>query len=148
MTSLEHRTGIASGALNTFARGSVVNQLYDIPRNVNDGRSLQFSFVSKLIHTVDPHSPIYDSKVKGFYCFIEPTRANPIPVRIAGLLEFHKKLAIEYQRVKDGLLTQAIQQFRQYFNPESKTFTDEKVIDSLIWASEKWWKPEKLDKRA
>ncbi|MFZ0942698.1 MAG: hypothetical protein WB930_10540 [Syntrophobacteraceae bacterium] len=123
MTSLEH----------------VVNHLYNIPRNVTGARSVQFSFASKLIHTVDPHSPIYDLFVREFYCFSEPSRVVPVHERIPVLLKFHKKLISEYRHVlKDDVLTEAIQQFRKCFSP--KTFTDEKIIDSLIWAFQKWRK--------
>ena len=123
----------------------VVNYLYEIPCN-NRGKKLQFSFSSKLIHTVNPHSPIYDSNIVRFYSFSEPKITNTIyEQRILKLLTFHEWLCDEYERVlKNGILIQAIQQFRDRFKPT--TFTDEKVIDSLIWGFEKWRKPKELDK--
>ncbi|MGO9482467.1 MAG: hypothetical protein ACLP05_11895, partial [Candidatus Kryptoniota bacterium] len=112
-----------------------------------NGKKLQFSFSSKLIHTVNSHSPIYDSNIVRFYSFSEPRSTNTIIIkeqRILRLLKFHEWLCDEYERVlRNGILAQGIQQFLDHFKPI--TFTDEKVIDSLIWGFEKWRKQKKLD---
>jgi hypothetical protein len=77
--------------------------------------------------------PIYDSRIRLFYNFIEPLRALPIIERINGYVQFHQFLINEYNRVlNEGLLMPSIQAFRQHFNPQH--FTDKKIIDSLIWA--------------
>ena len=48
-------------------------------------------------------------------------------------MTFHSFLAEEYARVlKGGLLNVAIQEFRLRLKPQH--FTDEKIVDSLIWA--------------
>jgi hypothetical protein len=53
--------------------------------------------------------------------------------RLAKLTRFYEFLKAEYARVlKDGLLDKSIQEVRHSF-PNSK-LTDEKIIDSLIWA--------------
>jgi len=108
-------------------------QLYATPTHAGGRRSLEFSFATKLLHMVNRHVPIYDSLVASFYFFQEPNRVQPLNQRVATLSAFHAFLICEYARVlRNGLLTQAIQQFRQQFQPQH--FTDEKVIDSLIWA--------------
>jgi hypothetical protein len=49
------------------------------------------------------------------------------------LVAFHGFLTQEYARVLNGgLLASAIQEFRLRLNPQH--FTDEKIVDSLIWA--------------
>ena len=109
----------------------VVRELYKIPVNARGHRKIHFSFSSKLIHMVDPHSPIYDSMVKSFFFF--SSKAKTFEERISELLKFHQFLITEYQRVlNEGLLKESIEAFRKRFRPE--TFTDEKIIDSLIWA--------------
>ncbi len=113
----------------------VLRKLYIKPVNAKGHRKIQFSFSSKLIHMVDPHSPIYDSMVASFFSF--NAKAKTTEEKISELLEFHQFLVAEYQRVlKLDLLTPSIQQFRQLFSPIK--FTDEKVIDSLIWAFLQW----------
>lgn len=100
----------------------------------SDGRqTLQFSFATKLRHTLDPHLPIYDSRVARFFLFREPPSDLPLEERISRLMVFYDFLRTEYARViNDGLLVSAVSDFRQQFNPSQHT--DEKIIDWLVWA--------------
>jgi hypothetical protein len=79
------------------------------------------------------HLPIYDSQVARFYFFQEPSRELALQERINGFVALHDFLIEEYARVlKYGLLTSSIQEFRLRLKPQH--FTDEKIVDSLIWA--------------
>lgn len=70
--------------------------------------------------------------VAAFYFFFDPHRGLALAERIAEFVVFHNFLQVEYNRIlNNGLLANSIQAFRQQFNPQC--FTDEKVIDSLIW---------------
>lgn len=112
--------------------GRLALELYEVPAQSNDRQSLQFSFVTKLLHMRDRHLPIYDSLVADFY-FFEPERSPDLELRIKHLELFYAFLRYEYARVLvDGLLTRSIAAFRDRFKPVH--FTDEKIIDSLIWA--------------
>jgi hypothetical protein len=107
-------------------------QLYATPTHGNGRKSLQFSFASKLVHMVSPSVPIYDSLVAAFYFYVEPNRKLPLQQRVALLVAFHNFLTCEYQRIlAQNLLAPSIAAFRSHFTP--RHFTDEKVIDSLIW---------------
>jgi hypothetical protein len=46
---------------------SLCRELYDSSARRNGTRALQFSFATKLLHTLDPRLPIYDSKVARFF---------------------------------------------------------------------------------
>lgn len=110
----------------------LAHELYQIPINRNR-QALQFSFCTKLCHMLNRQIPIYDSRIRIFYNFIEPIRELLVLQRINGYVQFHQFLIIEYNRIlNEGLLAPSIQAFRQHFNPQH--FTDIKVIDSLIWA--------------
>jgi hypothetical protein len=103
-------------------------KLYTTPTNAK-GQSNQFSFITKLVHMVDRHSPIYDSRVAAFYFFKRPDSG---PGQIQEYVDFHAFLVREYRRViQNGLLCHSIQSFRQRFRPQH--FTDERIIDVLIW---------------
>lgn len=92
--------------------------------------TIQFSFATKLLHMTNPHLPIYDSQVAAFYFFPSPPKSDDQLAQWVGFYEF---LTLEYQRVLDeGLLAVAINTFREVY--PNAIFTDEKVIDSLIWA--------------
>lgn len=116
---------------------SVAETLHAASARRNGQKSLQFSFATKLLHMTNQHSPIYDSQVAAFYFFLEPERnpkdPNDIQRRISELVTFHDFLKQEYARVlQNNLLATAIQEFRVRLN--AQRFTDEKVVDSLIWA--------------
>jgi hypothetical protein len=109
------------------------SRLYDASARRDGGQSLQFSFATKLLHMINPRSAIYDSKVARFYFYEAPPSDRPLKERINTLMAFYDFLNREYARIlNSGHLTSAIQVFRQRLNP--KAFTDEKIIDSLIWA--------------
>jgi hypothetical protein len=116
--------------LNPPNLNNLATTLYSTPAN-RKGQSNQFSFVTKLLHMVDRHSPIFDRNVAAFYFFREP---NDPQKRNAAYLGFHAFLVKEYGRVlQNGLLCHPMQAFRQRFAQQQQHFTDERVIDVLIW---------------
>lgn len=116
---------------------SVAQTLHAASARQNGQKSLQFSFATKLLHITNPHLPIYDSQVAAFYFFVEPQRnpkdPNDFQRRISEFVKFHNFLKQEYTRVlQNNLLAPAIREFRVRLSPQH--FTDEKIVDSLIWA--------------
>ena len=110
----------------------VTRKLYDASEDSRGRKSIQFSFATKLMHTVHPHLPIYDSMVAEFFFFPGPTKEN-VEERIGEYIAFHKFLIGEYDRIlRQGLLTKAVELFRNKCT--DPCWTDEKIIDSLIWA--------------
>ncbi len=131
--------GALNAALNHPQTLSKVAQtLHDASARQNGQKSLQFSFATKLLHMTNQHSPIYDSQVAAFYFFQEPEIKDPnnpsdLQRRISIFVTFHDFLRQEYARVlQSSLLASAIREFRLRLNPQH--FTDEKIVDSLIWA--------------
>jgi len=111
----------------------VVLHLYQISTHKSGKKSLQFSFASKLIHTIQPHRPIYDSMVVSFYRFKVPNPTKSFDARLRSLLSSYDFLCTEYENVlRDGLLQQSITRFRHEFSVPDE-YTDEKIIDTLIW---------------
>ena len=109
--------------------GEVARKLYDTPVNRKGQRKIEFSFASKLVHTLRPHAPIYDRNIKLFFLFRNPTG----PKKFDMLLEAYEFLTREYERILSmGILASSIEQFRKRF--DSHAFLDEKIIDSLIWS--------------
>jgi hypothetical protein len=101
--------------------------------NTTERPSLQFSFATKLLNTIDPRLPVYDSYVSQFYFFVAPPSNYSVEARLSALLSFHAFLRAEYARViKEGLLMDAIARFRQHFAIDAE-LCDERVIDLLIW---------------
>jgi hypothetical protein len=81
----------------------------------------------------DIHRPVYDSQVSAFYFFIKPSLNAALQERINGYVHFYNFLTNEYARIlRNSLLAASIDEFRRHYDP--KYFTDEKIIDSLIWS--------------
>lgn len=112
---------------------TLCNRLYKQPTHQNGKQSLQFSFATKLLHMVDPNQPIYDSLVAAFYFFPNLPSNKSVSAKTATLVSRHGILQSEFARIiQQGLLASSISHFRTILAPSS--FTDIKVIDSLLWA--------------
>jgi len=130
--------GAMSAAMTqTPTLATLALNLHAASANSKGRHSLQFSFATKLLHMTNQQLPIYSSEVAAFYLFQEPEIKKPkdpqdLQRRIAILVTFHDFLKQEYARVlQNNLLAPAIQEFRVRLNPQQ--FTDEKIVDSLIW---------------
>ncbi len=112
---------------------AVARHLYQLPTHKNGRQSLQFSFASKLVHTLDPHKPIYDSMIADFFFFRPPDPNIELDFRLQSLSTFYAFLCNEYHRVLEhDLLEASILRFKQIRGVDD-TYTDEKIIDTLIW---------------
>jgi hypothetical protein len=117
----------------TVTLREVAQILYDASARRDGRQSLQFSFATKLLHMTNPSLPIFDSQIAGFYFFQEAATGLNLQQRIDGFAAFHDFLVNKYARVlKCGLLAEAIQEYRCQLKPQH--VTDEKIVDSLIWA--------------
>lgn len=109
----------------------ILKELYEI-KTIRDKKSLQLSFITKLIHTINVNEPIFDSNI-----------ASLINLRIndKGNLDNRVKSRIEaYNKIKDfirNLLKEDLEifnQLRNKFNVNSKEVSDTKVIDFILWS--------------
>ncbi len=118
------------------ARGEVVDvratarTLFEIP-NAKDQENLQFSFVTKLAHTVDDSNALYDSNVANYFCFRAPfSKSSGFDVRIRPLMDFYNDLGICYGRIlADGALADAMQSFSRRY---SEQVPDIKMLDFIF----------------
>jgi hypothetical protein len=108
-------------------------KFYEIPRLKGD-KSLQFSFVTKLAHTINVSRPIYDRKVANAFGFTPPVSPDP-QARLGRLLDFYEWLKGAYGTIhKDRLMTQTIQAFRSKFSAQAPDLGDVKVLDFIFWS--------------
>jgi hypothetical protein len=106
-------------------------RLYSIASNSKGDRKLHFSFSTKMVHMLFPDRPVYDSLVAQFYFLRED--GSTFDEKLKNRLESYNFLVDEYCRVlSEGLLTPTIAAFRRRFTL-ADTFTDTKVVDTLIW---------------
>jgi len=111
----------------------IARKLYEIPNRKNEGRSLQFSFASKLVHTVIPTKPVYDSMVTSFYFLPLPQPHWDNERKLQNALKNYMFIESEQKRVlNEGILDDSMIKFREHFDLDD-IYTDQKVVDTLIW---------------
>ncbi len=115
---------------------TILLALYDL-ETLKKKKSIQLSFATKLIHTLDNERPIYDKYVSSFTgikYYNEPTK--DADAKITKALGKYDELCTVY---KDVFITNAkllalVSDFRKEFRIEKSKISDVKVIDFLIWA--------------
>lgn len=111
----------------------VVKALYDVPSNAKGKRTIQFSFATKLLHTLDNKRPVYDSLIGDFYFFPQIKPTWEYKKKLTAYLQAYDFLQQEHKRVLDNhLLSESIGKFREHFGlPQA--YTDHKIVDTLLW---------------
>jgi hypothetical protein len=111
----------------------VVKALYEVPSNSKGRKTIQFSFATKLLHTIDNTRPVYDSLVGDFYFFPQIKPSWKYNKKLAAHSRAYDFLVREHKRILDeGLLSESIRKFRERFGLP-RTYTDQKIIDTLLW---------------
>jgi len=112
---------------------AVVKALYEVPSNSKGIKTIQFSFATKLLHTIDNTRPVYDSLVGDFYFFPQIKPSWKYDKKLSAYIHAYDFLLREYKRVLvKGLLSESLQKFRERFRlPHA--YTDQKIVDTLLW---------------
>jgi hypothetical protein len=116
----------------------LVMKLHKI-KNRKGQDSLQFSFVTKLAHTVDSeHYPIYDKEVPKMFRFRPPDTKWPVDKRLNKYLEFYEGMSKFYKgSIANHNLLKPIQLFREEYAPAASRVSDLKAVDFFFWAAGK-----------
>jgi hypothetical protein len=111
----------------------VVEALYSVPSNSKGRKTIQFSFATKLLHTIDNTLPVYDSLVGDFYFFPQIKPSWSYSQKLVAHLRAYDFLIREHRRVLDTrLLAESIRMFRDRFGLPG-AYTDQKIIDTVLW---------------
>ena len=96
-----------------------------------DGRH-EFSFISKMLHTIDPNRPIYDSQVDQAL-HIHRTYAPTIALQIQQAEEILTQIFFVYQRLEASAeMVKPLAAFDQII--PSRSMSIAKKLDFLLWA--------------
>lgn len=105
----------------------------DVARNLSqvDGRH-EFSFISKMLHTIDPSRPIYDSQVDQALQ-IHRTYEPDIELKIQQDEEILKQISFVYQCLEASAeMAEPLAAFDQII--PSRSMSIAKKLDFLLWA--------------
>jgi hypothetical protein len=102
--------------------------LYEMP-NAKGQKTVQFSFVTKLAHTVDHNKALYDINVADY--FHGPyNNLSGFDGRIKPLLDFYNDLGVCYERIlADGSLATVMRRFKRMY---SERVPDIKILDFIF----------------
>jgi hypothetical protein len=100
------------------------------------GNSLQFSFATKLLATLDPEQPIYDSLVASLFGYKRPDHLKDFSKRLEKLCSFYKSLSETSrwlaQRTEFCVVRAAFSEHEQW-----DELPPMKQIDFILWATGK-----------
>lgn len=114
---------------------SISNRLDQFIR-LNNTKSFQFSFISKMLNTIDVNSPIWDSEVRLVFKFstIQPKLPLNEKIKMAiGQLTYMKDV---YKEIEDSNeLNIIIQEFDKKYGAKAMSFN--KKLDFILWSAGK-----------
>ena len=110
----------------------ILLELYEIP-TLKGKNTIQFSFATKLLHTIDNDSPIFDSEIgKIFKLSVSGVDRD---AKIISCIKIHDSLKINYTKLKkEKKIKEVISKFRQKFNADAEKVSDTKILDFIIWS--------------
>ena len=112
--------------------GLILSKLYEIPR-LQDDNSIQFSFATKLLHTIDNDKPIFDSNVEKSTNI--KLRGSDRDTKIRSRIEAYDSLEKLYAKLKeDDKTKKLISKFRLKFKVDEEKISDTKVLDFIMWS--------------
>jgi hypothetical protein len=114
---------------------SIVRTLYPILHS-RGHKSLQFSFVTKLAHTVNHQLPIYDGKIAALFGFEAPH--GELEGSSTKYMSFYEKLRRLYTAIgSQNLLPKSRALFAERYSPSSSKVSNTKALDFIFWSSGK-----------
>jgi hypothetical protein len=110
----------------------ILSDLYEIPRKKGD-KSMQFSFATKLLHTIDDCKPIYDTEI-GSLTYPRPKHSDK-DTMIQSYLELYNKLEqLNAELLENDKIKRVISKFRSQFHVDTKKMSDVKALDFIMWS--------------
>lgn len=98
---------------------------------LNERKTVQFSFATKLLHTLNNDRPIFDSQVG--LAVNKHVNGNNLEKRINSCLELYDFLQEFYQKMlANKKIATSIKTFKKKFSAEE--ISDAKALDFLLWS--------------
>lgn len=110
----------------------ILNSLYKIS-SLKNKKTIQFSFTTKLLHTLDDRLPIYDHEV-GIVTGLT-VRGVSKRKKIESAKEIYIKLEnLYFELLKNNNIKKVIKRFRKKFKLSYNQISDQKVLDFILWS--------------
>ncbi len=110
----------------------ILDKLYEFP-TLRKNNTIQFSFATKLIHTIDNTAPIFDAEVGRV--FHKAVSGKTKDAKIESAENIYSELINIYQKLlENSEIKKVIQAFNMKFVPTTKVMSAQKVLDFLLWS--------------
>jgi len=111
----------------------IANRLEKVTCNSINSRRVHFSFSTKLKHTMDKNSPIYDSMIAAFYFLPSIKPEWDKEQKLISYRMSYEFLEYEYKRVSENsLMKEVLNKFDQEIMNADK-ISNTKKIDFILW---------------
>lgn len=119
---------------NQFSFREVLVRLSSFP-NRKGQKTFQFSFVTKMLNTIDDSKPIYDSKVAKMFSLSRPYQTD-FDIKLKKYLAQLAQIQKGYETiVEQNLLPKTIELFEQNFKDHK--LSEMKKLDFIFWSAGK-----------
>lgn len=111
---------------------TILDNLYELP-SLKTNNTIQFSFATKLLHTIDNGKPIFDAEVA--IVFGKSRQGKTKEEKIKSCLGIYEFLGSMYSDLlKDERIKELISKFRSKFSVDKNKISDIKVLDFIVWS--------------
>ncbi len=110
----------------------ILVELYKIPslKNIN---TIQFSFATKLLHTIDENKPIFDSEVSDV--IHRKVTGKTKDEKIKSCIKIYQEIENLYKELLlDERIKKIISKIRLMFSVKENDILDTKILDFIIWS--------------
>ncbi len=109
----------------------ILSELYEIP-TLKGKNTIQFSFATKLLHTIDNNKPIFDSEIAKLIKLKQD--GSDKDTKIQSCIEIYNSLEILNTELKEDYeIKKVISRFRSKFNVYEE-ISDAKALDFIMWS--------------
>lgn len=124
--------------------GIILSDLYEIPTK-KGVKSMQFSFATKLLHTIDNSKPIYDTEI-GSLTYPRPKHSDK-DTMIQSYLDLYNNLEqLNAKLLENDKIQRVISKFRFQFQVDKEKISDVKALDFIMWSLGKINEKERVKK--
>lgn len=111
---------------------SILNKLYEVTTE-KGANTVQFSFATKLLHTIDNSKPIFDTEVSAI--IHEAVIGNSREAKTESAKIIYAYMEDLYPKlINNEKIQKVIEKFKSKFNISTKRITEQKMLDFLIWS--------------
>lgn len=110
----------------------ILSELYKIPTLMGKN-TIQFSFATKLLHTIDNNKPIFDSEIAKVTKL--RVKGKSKKEKIHSCVDLYATLEKLYAKLlKNEKIEKVIAKFRLKFNADRTSISDTKALDFILWS--------------